>query len=427
MISCDVLVVGAGPAGMAAAVAAGSAGCRVVMLDDNASPGGQIWRGAAATHGSSHPGSARFSHLLRQLTGMSVEVLSGTRVIDQPTPGVLRVETDSASALVEYKRLILATGARERFLPFPGWTLPGVLGAGGLQAMVKSGLPIAGKRVVLAGSGPLLLAVAAYLRKSGAQIAGIFEQAPMTRLTRFAAGLIAHPSKLAEAFRFRAASFGVPYRTSSWITRAHGEQSLRAVTIIANSKPLDIPCDYLGVGFHLVPNLELPALLGCAIAQDRVPVDEEQQSTVPSVYCVGELTGVGGLEKALVEGEIAGLAAAGQSARHLYRRRDTYASFARHLDAAFALRPELRSLPSAETIVCRCEDVPLHALHSMRNGREARLYTRCGMGPCQARICGPATEFIFGWSTAAARPPMTPARVETLADSPAHPFAISQS
>ena len=285
--------------------------------------------------------------------------------------------------------------------------------------MVKSVLPIAGKRVVLAGSGPLLLAVAAYLRKSGAGIAGIFEQAPISRLARFTADLIPRPYKLAEALRFGAATAGVPYRTSSWVERAHGEQFLRAVTVNASGRPREIPCDYLGTGFHLVPNLELPELLGCKISQERVCVDQEQQSTVQSVYCAGELTGIGGLEKALLEGEIAGLATAGRSARHLYRRRDAYVRFANALDSAFVLRDELRSLPTAETLVCRCEDVPIGALRGMRTGREARLHTRCGMGPCQARICGPATEFLLRWTSAGIRPPLAPSRLDTLA---AHPL-----
>ena len=413
-MSRDVLVVGAGPAGMAAAVAAAENGCRVRVVDDNPAAGGQIWRGYAVKPGATH--AVRFAGLVRRMESAQVEVISGTRVVAQPARGVVRVESERGSGDLHFDKLILATGARERFLPFPGWTLPGVLGAGGLQAMVKAGLPIAGRRVVLSGSGPLLLAVAANLAKEGAEIAGVFEQAPLARLVSFGAGLAKHPGKLVEGVRYGLALRGGTYRTSAGVTRAHGRDRLQSVTVKVAGAEREVACDYLGCGFHLVPNLELPRLLGCAIHDGYVQVSADLQSSVPGVYCAGELTGIGGLEKALVEGEIAGLAAAGQDARSLYSRRDKQAGFARRLDAAFALRPELRDLAKADTIVCRCEDVRRDALEPMRGGREAKLHTRCGMGPCQGRVCGPATSFLFGWDAESVRPPLSPARVQTIAE-----------
>jgi NADPH-dependent 2,4-dienoyl-CoA reductase/sulfur reductase-like enzyme len=412
MSACEVLVVGAGPAGMSAAAAAAEAGCRVRIIDDNASPGGQIWRGYAS---DPNRGAERFTSLMRRLTAARIEVMAGTRVVAGPAPGRLRVESGAGCSDVRYDKLILATGARERFLPFPGWTLPGVMGAGGLQAMVKAGLPIDGKRVVLAGSGPLLLAVAANLATQGAKIAGIFEQAPLGRLMRFAMSLVRHPRKMADGARYRVALGSTAYRANSWITRANGSDRLQSVTVSVDGKARTIACDYLGCGFHLVPNLELPRLLGCVVEDGYVRVDASQLSSVPNIYCVGELTGIGGLDKALIEGEIAGLAAAGRSAAHLLSQRDRQLRFARQLDAAFAPRAELRSIAAGDTIVCRCEDVCHSALKPVRNGREARLHTRCGMGPCQGRVCGPATSFLFGWDSESVRPPLTPARMETLA------------
>jgi NADPH-dependent 2,4-dienoyl-CoA reductase/sulfur reductase-like enzyme len=412
MSAREVLVIGAGPAGMAAAAAAAEAGCHVHVIDDNASAGGQIWRGYASIRKG---GAPRFASLMRQLTAARVEVLAGTRVVAHPARHVLRVESDAGSRDLNFDKLILATGARERFLPFPGWTLPGVLGAGGLQALVKAGLPIAGKRVVLAGSGPLLLAVAANLAGQGAQIMGVFEQAPMARLAAFAAGLVSHPGKIVEGIRYRTATRQAAYRTSAWVTRASGPEYLKSVTVSIGGKPREIACDYLGCGFHLVPNLELPRLLGCDVEGGFVRIDAAQESSVPGVYCVGELTGVGGLEKALLEGEIAGLAVAGRSAKHLYLQRDRQLQFAQRLEVAFALRDELRGLASEDTIVCRCEDVRRGALEKMRDGRESRLHTRCGMGPCQGRVCGSATSFLFGWDAESIRPPITPARIDTIA------------
>jgi NADPH-dependent 2,4-dienoyl-CoA reductase/sulfur reductase-like enzyme len=292
------------------------------------------------------------------------------------------------------------------------------MGAGALQAIVKSGFSIAGKRVVVSGSGPLLPAVAAGLAKHGARLAGIFEQAPLSRLSRFALSLAAHPSKIWEGLQYRSATQSAPYRTSSWIMSAQGTDRLRSVTVNIHGVPRDFKCDYLACGFHLVPNLELPRLLGCAIESGYVSVNADQRSSVEGVYCVGELTGIGGLDKSLCEGEIAGLACAGKSLAHLFKRRHRLARFARQLDRAFALRTELSQLAGSDTFVCRCEDVPRRTLESCHSWREAKLYTRCGMGPCQGRICGPAAEMLFGWKHDSVRPPLTPARIDTLATRP---------
>lgn len=423
MTRCDVLVAGAGPAGMAAAAAAAHSGCNVVVVDNNPSPGGQIWRGDLSRGASPHgPHAAAFGRLAERLERAHVAVESGARIALEPAPKVLRIETESGCKDIGYQRLIVATGARELFLPFPGWTLPGVFGAGGLQALVKAGLPVAGKRVVLAGSGPLLLAAAAGLQAKGAIVAGIFEQAPPGRVLALGAQLMAHVGKLVEAVRYRAAAWSTPYKTSSWVVRAGGERQLRSVTISVRGKLREIACDFLGCGFHLVPNLELARLLGCRIASGGVAVDATQQTSVADVYCAGELTGIGGLDKALVEGEIAGLAAAGRSAAHLFAQRDQCARFARALSHAFQLRSELRMVAEETTLVCRCEDVAHGVLQSQRNWREAKLHTRCGMGACQGRICGAAAQFLYGWTPESVRPPLTPARMATLmADAPAVP------
>jgi len=414
MTCIDVVVIGAGPAGMAAAVAAAQYGVDVCLIDDNAKCGGQIWRGHQ-DQSVEHPREDRFAQLQRALERSGVELRSRTRVVALPAPGLLRIETETAYEDIRYRRLILATGARERFLPFSGWTLQGVMGAGGLQAMVKAGLPIDGKRVVISGSGPLLLAVAANLANRGALVLGIFEQARFAQIAKFGLQLLGYPGKLREGAAFRAATRSAPYRTGSWVVRTHGDHSLQSVTISVNGIARTIQCDYLGCGFHLVPNLELPRLLQCEIQSGYVCVNEIQETSVKGIYCAGEPTGVGGLEKALCEGEIAGLVCAGQSASHLIEQRNRYLRFSRQLDRTFTPRPELDQLSAPDTFVCRCEDVTRGTLDSMRSWREAKLHSRCGMGPCQGRICGPATEFLFGWNSEHPRPPVFPARVSTLA------------
>ncbi|MGA9814851.1 MAG: FAD/NAD(P)-binding oxidoreductase [Terriglobales bacterium] len=407
----EVLVVGAGPAGMAAAARAGESGVHVGLVDDNFSSGGQIWRGGV------EGGNPHAAGWMERLQAAQVTKLCGLRIFHQPEAGVLLGETTSEICELRYDKLILATGARERFLPFPGWTLPNVMGAGGLQALVKSGLSIRGKRVVVAGTGPLLPAVAASLRKQGAEIPMLCEQTSWNRLVCFGLALAAQPSKMIQALQLRKELAGVPFASSSWPVAAHGKAALEGVTLSHRGKAEALACDYLACGFHLVPNTELAALAGCQIEDDYVRVDEFQRTTVPGVFCAGEPTGIGGAELALVEGQIAGLASAGRTtqARELFAERHKLKKFAAALADAFQLRSELRDLPSAETVVCRCEDVPYSRLRSYPDWRAAKLQTRCGMGSCQGRVCGPATQFLFRWSPDSVRPPIFPVRVAGLA------------
>lgn len=404
----DILVVGGGPAGIAAAVRAAQSGAKVGIVDDSPALGGQIWRGS---------NDRTFRQWLEKVSSPGIAVLSGLRVFDQPARGILLAEAANQVRELRYRVLILATGARERFLPFPGWTLPNVLGAGGLQAIVKCGLPIKGKRVVVGGTGPLLLAVAAYLREKGAVIPVICEQASLRALLGFTASLARRGGKLVQALRLRGRLAGVRFATDSWVIAAQGTEALQSVQIRRGAAIETIPCDYLACGFHLVPNTELPVLLGCELENGEVRVSDLQETSVAGVYCAGEPTGIGGVDLSLIEGEIAGLAAAGRErdARDLLRSRDRHRGFAQSLNQAFRLRPELRSLPSSDTIVCRCEDVVYSRLVSSGSWRTAKLQTRCGMGACQGRVCGTAAEFLFDWHVDSVRPPVFPARLASMA------------
>ena len=408
----DVLVVGGGPAGMAAAARAAECGGHVGIVDDNATLGGQIWRG-----GSEHETADEAAKWRERLQAAGVTKLCGKRIVDQPEAGTLWAESGEDLCELSYTTLVLATGARERFLPIPGWTLPNVMGAGGLQALVKGGLPISGKRVVVAGTGPLLLAVAAYLRKCGAEIPVICEQASWGSLARFGATLLSWPGKIIQGLQLKRELTGIRFVAGSWPLAARGREKLESVTISRNGKREEIACHYLACGFHLVPNSELPVLLGCQISGGYVQVDEMQRTTVKEIFCAGEPTSIGGVDLALVEGQIAGLAAAGRAeeARKLFGKRKRARRFAGILDQTFRLRPELRLLPSVETIVCRCEDVTFSRLERYTSWRAAKLHTRCGMGPCQGRVCGPATQFLFHWNPDSVRPPVFPARIESLA------------
>jgi NADPH-dependent 2,4-dienoyl-CoA reductase/sulfur reductase-like enzyme len=406
----DVLIVGGGPAGIAAAVSAAQSGKRVGIVDDNSALGGQIWRGETAESDS------EAAAWLAKLHAWDVELCAGMRVFDQPMNGVVRAESSQGAHDLEYGKLILATGARERFLPFPGWTLQNVIGAGALQALATSGLPISGKRIVVAGTGPLLLAVAAYLKNHGAKVVAICEQASRAALAKLALKVVVHKGKLAQAFSLRRELKDVPLITSAWPVAAKGNGVVHSVVMSRNGKREEIACDFLACGFHLVPNTELAVLMGCRLQNGFVQVNDFQQTSQPNIFCAGEPTGIGGVELSLVEGQIAGLAAIGKEddARKLLSARRKMRGFAEALDQTFALRPELKGLASAETIVCRCEDVKYGQLAQQRSWRAAKLHTRCGMGACQGRVCGPAAQFLLGWTPESVRPPIFPVALENL-------------
>lgn len=415
-----VVVVGAGPAGLAAAAAAGEAlgAGRVALLDDNAAPGGQIWRRGLA----GPPAAARTAAARAAAAGVVCE--PGCAVVDAhvlPGGGFLLLgERAGAAIACRAGSLVLATGAIERFLPFPGWTLPGVYGAGGLQALSKSGFEVRGKRVLVAGSGPLLLAVAAALRRAGARVLAIAEQAPRRAVMRFAAGLARHPAKLAQACGLGLSLLPVRQLYGAWPLRAEGEGRLERVVLArGGGRQETFACDYLACGFGLLPSLQLPRLLGCAVREDgRLEAGELLETSVAGVFAAGESLGIGGLARAAIDGRVAGLAAAGRAdaARALLPRRRAEQRFALALAAAYQLREELLDLPHDRTVVCRCEDVAWGEIRRCPAGRDAKLKTRAGMGPCQGRICGGALEFLAGHRADAVRPPLFPVSCGVLAE-----------
>jgi NADPH-dependent 2,4-dienoyl-CoA reductase/sulfur reductase-like enzyme len=404
-----VVVVGGGPAGIAAAVHAAEAGARTVLVDEQPRPGGQVWRG--------QPRAARV--WLERLAASGATVLARASVVDAEAPRELLVDHEGRPLRLACQRLVLATGARELFLPFPGWTLPGVLGVGGAQALLKAGARFAGLRVVVAGSGPLLPAVAAALRRAGARVVGIAEQAPLARLAAFGAGLWREPGKVAEGLGYAATLAGVPFRPGAWVREALGEEALERVRATDGRSEWTWDCDVLACGFGLVPNLELARLVGCESDGDALVTDASQQTSLPGVFAAGELGGIAGVDRALTTGTIAGLAAAGRPVPDaLLDRRERESGFAGRLARAFELRGELRGLARADTILCRCEDVTLGRLAAATSAREAKLHTRAGMGACQGRVCGSALSFLRGFPRDTVRPPLVPTPIGVLAGPP---------
>ncbi|MFI1769047.1 FAD-dependent oxidoreductase [Streptomyces sp. NPDC020800] len=446
----DLAVIGAGPAGLAAAVSAADLGLSVALVDAGPRPGGQYHRHAASDEGAARPhglhkgwgafmrqvgrlDAHRASGRVRYLAGRhvwSLQLLSAAEGLwglyttaTDPEPG----PDANGVRLVQARGVVLATGAYERQLPFPGWTLPGVVTAGGAQAMLKSGMATPGRRVVVAGSGPLLLATAASLVSEGVRVPAVVEAGGYLRYAARLDALAANPAKLSEGLVCATALMRHRVRllTRSAVTEAHGTDRVRAVTVagldrawrpVAGSERM-IACDALAVGHGLIPQLELATALGCATrtAPDGAPaleVDARQRTTVSGVWAAGESTGIGGAQLAAAEGELAALAAAAAlgtarggtalAARTaaLSRRRDRLRAFADLMAAAHRPGTGWTEWLRDDTEVCRCEEVTAAVVkeaaaeYGARDRRTAKLLTRAGMGWCQGRMCGTAVAFL---------------------------------
>lgn len=411
----SLLIIGAGPAGLSAAVVAAEAGLHVTLVDENPFPGGQIWRG----------GQQRWKDVRAKQMWQRLQALSNVRYL--PSARVLAVVRETQTIVLEkagrilhicWEKLILCSGARELYLPFPGWTLPGVTGAGGLQALIKAGADLRGKRVVIAGTGPLLLAVADTVRQQQGKVLLIAEHRNWRELMVFTWKLlVSHKGKFLQALALMWRLKGISYFPDSNVTEAIGEQTLRKVKLRQAGKELELDCDYLACAYGLVANTELAVSLGCVVKDGFVQVDRLQQTSIPGIWAAGEATGIGGVEKALVEGRIAAYAVIGKTpdSEDLALHQNAL-DFAGLLRQCFSPKTTLRDLCKTETIVCRCEDIRANQLERHLDWRSAKLITRAGMGACQGRICGAACQFLYGWNAPDLRQPVFPAKAATLAE-----------
>jgi NADPH-dependent 2,4-dienoyl-CoA reductase/sulfur reductase-like enzyme len=421
----DVAVIGAGPAGLAASAAAVEGGARVALVDAGPRLGGQYWRHRDDDDGARHHDWPAFLRLARSLaaareTGRLVH-LAGHAVwhVERDADGfTVHALVADEGREVRARTLVVATGAYDRQLPFPGWTLPGVYTAGAAQAMLKGQGVLVGRRIAVGGSGPFLLSVAAGLADAGATVVGVFEAGRPTAFARHPLTTLRARSKLVEGAGYVRAlrRRGVRYRTRSAVIEALGTDEVTGVRVArldaswraVPGSERTIGCDAVAVGYGFTPQVELPIQLGCEMAMDRdrslvVRVDDRQRSSEAGVYVAGEACGVGGAELALAEGELAGLHAAAGAAGHeadphrLGRpeaRRARGRAFAAALHEAFAVRPGWRTWLAGDTIVCRCEEVAVDAIHEAvddlgaEDARTAKLFARPGMGLCQGRVCG---------------------------------------
>lgn len=411
-IEYDIVIIGAGPAGLSAAISAAESGQRILILDNNPQSGGQIWRA-----GPIFPTPQIAQKKYKEIENLkNIDVIHSAKIVASIPDNQLLVELIDSALTINYRKIIICTGARELFLPFPGWTLPGVTGAGGLQALIKAGTPVKNQRIVIAGSGPLLLASADTAQKAGANVAYIAEQAPGSNVHHFAFQLWRWPKKILQALLMPFNS----YKADSYVIEALGTEKLEAVRLQTPKGIIEIKCDRLACGFGLIPNIQLGQMLNCDIKQDRITTSEYQLTSQKNVYAAGECTGFGGSELSIVEGSIAGYAATQnlKKANNLLNQKQHYQKFAEILQKNFSLRPEVKQLARPDTIFCRCEDISFKKVSERKNWVDAKLHTRCGMGACQGSTCAATASCLFNWSTTNVRPPLFPARLKTLASMP---------
>src|SRR5215218_10051102 len=290
---------------MAAAVVARRAGASVVVIDEYAAPGGQIWRRRYDEVGDAAPRSLPRAARERcaRFAASGAELLAGRSVWGTPEPGVLLL-TGGEPSRVRARTVVIATGAYDRPVAFPGWTLPGVLTAGGAQALAKGQGVLPGRRVLLAGAGPFLLPVAAQLAAAGAEVVAVAEATRRREWAAMGRRMAAHPGRLAEYARYR-----TRVRKIVWghvIVRAEGDARVRSATI-AEAGPDWAPAgrertfevDAVCTAYGFLPSVDLARALGCELAGDAVAHDADMATSVAGVFVAGEATGVGGADLAL--------------------------------------------------------------------------------------------------------------------------------
>ncbi len=459
--SYELAVIGAGPAGLAAATLAATLGIDTVLLDEQQAPGGQIYRGIAEPpireRGILGADYWHGATLLAPFRASGAHYVPGATVWSVSRELEIGVSLGGAARLLQAKHVIVATGALERPFPIPGWTLPGVMTAGGAQILLKSSGLVAEGKVVLAGSGPLLWLIAAQHLRAGGRIAALLDTTP--RKNRRAAW--PHlPAFLASNY------FAKGWRLLAQVKRrvrvvrgvsslrAEGDGWLAAVVYATGRGEERLAADLLLLHQGVVPNVNLANAIGCTHGWDEVLlcfkplVDEWGASSVEGVAIAGDGAGIAGAVAAEQRGRLAALAAAARLGRIDAAQRDSSAAPHRaalqraergraFLDALYRPARAFR-VPQGDTIVCRCEEVTARQIvETVALGcvgpNQMKSFLRCGMGPCQGRLCGLAVSELIAGARGVSpgevgyyrlRPPVKPITVAELAALPRSPEAV---
>ncbi len=415
----DVAVVGGGPAGLSAALAARQAGATVILFDAAARPGGQYYRQPPdRLRGAASHRQAEGRRLWEEVAAAGVEIRSGWQAWNLTPERVLSVAGPGGSETCTARAVVVAAGAYERVLPFPGWTTPGVITAGAAQTLLDQGVR-PGRRALVAGTGPLNLTTAAALLRDGVEVVAVLEGSPLYRLgARHATGFWGQWERLREGTESVAqmARHGTPYRVGWGLMAVHGDAGIEGATIArldAEWRPIsgserEITCDTVCVGYGLTPFYALAAVAGAQLEwrPDRggqVPLrDATFCTTVPGVYAVGDGAGIGGARMSMLEGEVAGIAAAALAGHGIADAQDRLRGlgpalareerFRRAYAALFTPGPGAFERADDAALICRCEGVTLGMVRVAAAGGattlvELKAATRCGMGECQGRMC----------------------------------------
>jgi len=422
----DVLVIGGGPAGLAAATEAAATGLAVALVDERPTFGGQIFkqpgRGFRITDakalGADH---ARGRRLIDAAERSGATLLPRTSAVAIRGTSVVLVEEGEHARAIDARAVIVAAGAHDRPVVFPGWTLPGVITAGGAQSLVKTQRVLPGRTIVFAGSGPLALAFPAQLRSYGANVTLVLEAGPPPTardLLRLAGAARGNERLLRDAvgYRARLARERVPLRHRRIVVRAEGDERVeRVVHAAADADWRVVPgteeevhADTLCVGYGFFPSVELLRLAGCEFGYEEdlggpvVVRDDWLRTSVDGISAAGDGTGVRGSYVATDEGRLAALGAAldlgalpaGEAATRaepLRRRVARKEAFRRTLRPLHTVGPGIYELATDETVVCRCEELTVadldRAIAGSTDLNAIKAVTRVAMGMCQGRSC----------------------------------------
>ncbi len=461
----EIVVVGAGPAGVAATVTAARAGAKVTLIEEYDRAGGQYFKQPASSLGGDNfpPSLAeniqKGRELLAGLSHSNIDLRCNTLVWNVTPDRTLKLYSQGNMASpagpdeLQPKRLIIASGAYERVMPFPGWALPGVMTVGSAQLLLKGQGLLAGQRLLLAGTGPLLQLAGVQLLEAGAEVAAIVELQPRKKFLTQAPKFWGHWDKVGQGLGYQRQlkKAGVPLKYGSTIVRALGKQEVEGAIIAGvddrgrpGGKEERLEVDTICLNFGFIPATELTRLAGCEqrfdphFASLATVTNEDMETSQAGIFAVGEVRGIGGVDVALLEGRIAGMAASRQlgydsnqadrDEKNLRQEWRQARSVVETLGSMFTVKPGLCQLATDEVLVCRCEEVTAGEVRTaVRAGvtdlNGLKPWTRVGMGRCQGRVCAPILAQLVAHEAGLAleavgsftvRPPIKPIPLEAI-------------
>lgn len=464
----DIVVVGAGPAGLSAAARAAEFGLSVLLCDENPGPGGQIYRAVTTTPVTERAilgedywlGASIAARFERSAAVYAPRCTVWALGPDEAEGGFeLGLSLDGKARMIGARQVILATGAQERPFPIPGWTLPGVMTAGAAQIALKSAGIVPAGRTVIAGCGPLLYLLAGQLAAAGAEIVAVLDTTPRKNWSKALAALpdFLRSPYLAKGLKLMATARR-KLRFISGVTglAAEGDRQLTGVRVARGSVSQTLECDTLLLHHGVIPSVNLPSAAGCALEFDDVQhafsprIDGWFASSVDGIAIAGDGAGIGGAESAALRGEIAALEAARRLGKLTQAERDRQAApfraelerrlrGRRFLDLLYKPAAQFLAPPVDQTIVCRCEEVTAGQVRDaasrlgVTGPNQMKAFLRCGMGPCQGRLCGPTVVELIAQTRGATlaetgyyrlRPPVKPVTLAELAALPATEAAV---